>query len=65
LEELNRYGISTNLVVTLKKGLNDDEIGAVIDYALEQPCVRGVTFQPIQNADAPSTSIPLRPAYLD
>ena len=50
LEELNRYGISTNLVVTLKKGLNDDEIGAVIDYALEQPCVRGVTFQPIQNA---------------
>jgi len=50
LEKLNRYGISTNLVVTLKKGLNDDEIGAVIDYALEQPCVRGVTFQPIQNA---------------
>jgi 7,8-dihydro-6-hydroxymethylpterin dimethyltransferase len=50
LERLDRYGISTNLVVTLKKGLNDDEIGQVIDYALEQPCVRGVTFQPIQNA---------------
>ncbi len=50
LEKLNRYGISTNLVVTLKKGLNDDEIGEVIDCALEQPCVRGVTFQPIQNA---------------
>jgi uncharacterized radical SAM superfamily Fe-S cluster-containing enzyme len=50
LEKLNQYGISTNLVVTLKKGLNDDEIGAVIDFALQQPCVRGVTFQPIQNA---------------
>ncbi len=50
LEKLNRYGVSTNLVVTLKKGMNDDEIGAVIDYALDQPCVRGVTFQPIQNA---------------
>ena len=45
-----RHGISTTLVVTLKKGLNDDEIGEIIDFALEQPCVRGVTFQPIQAA---------------
>jgi len=50
LEKLNRHKISTNLVVTLKKGLNDTEIGKIIDFALEQPCVRGVTFQPIQDA---------------
>ncbi len=50
LEKLNRYNIHTNLVVTLKKGLNDHEIGKTIDYALTQPCVRGVTFQPIQDA---------------
>jgi len=50
IEHLNRYNISTNLVVTLKKGLNDHEIGKTIDYALKQPCVRGVTFQPIQDA---------------
>ncbi len=50
LEKLNRLGISTTLVVTLKKGLNDDEIGAIIEFALQQPCVRGVTFQPIQAA---------------
>jgi 7,8-dihydro-6-hydroxymethylpterin dimethyltransferase len=50
LEKLNRYNISTNLVVTLKKRLNDHEIGKTIDYALQQPCVRGVTFQPIQDA---------------
>src|SRR5579871_1196088 len=50
LERLNRYNISTNLVVTLKKGLNDQEIGKTIDYALQQPCVRGVTLQPIQDA---------------
>ena len=50
LERLNRHGISTTLVVTLKKGLNDDEIGRIIDFALQQPCVRGVTFQPIQAA---------------
>jgi uncharacterized radical SAM superfamily Fe-S cluster-containing enzyme len=50
LERLNRHNISTTLVVTLKKGLNDGEIGTVIDYALTQPCVRGVTLQPIQDA---------------
>ena len=39
-----------HLVVTLQKGLNDDEIGEIIEFALKQPCVRGVTFQPTQIA---------------
>jgi hypothetical protein len=50
LERLNEHNISTTLVVTLKKGLNDNEIGEIIDFALKQRCVRGVTFQPIQHA---------------
>jgi uncharacterized radical SAM superfamily Fe-S cluster-containing enzyme len=50
LVNLNAAGLSTTLVVTLKKGLNDDEIGAIIDFALTQECVRGVTLQPIQDA---------------
>jgi tetraether lipid synthase len=50
LENLDGYGISTNLVVTLKKGLNDAEIGRTVDFALQYACVRGVTFQPIQDA---------------
>ena len=48
LEHLNEFNLSTTLVVTLQRGLNDDEIGAIIDFALRQPCVRGVTFQPTQ-----------------
>jgi uncharacterized radical SAM superfamily Fe-S cluster-containing enzyme len=50
LEQLNRHNISTTLVVTVKKGSNDRELGRIIDFALKQPCVRGVTFQPIQAA---------------
>jgi hypothetical protein len=46
LAVLNELNLSTTLVVTLQKGLNDDEIGSIIDYALQQRCVRGVTFQP-------------------
>ena len=50
LDRLNELNINTTLVVTLKKGLNDGEIGEIIDFALTQRCVRGVTFQPIQSA---------------
>jgi uncharacterized radical SAM superfamily Fe-S cluster-containing enzyme len=50
LERLNKYKISTTLVATLRKGLNDGEIGKLIDFALTQSCVRGVTLQPIQDA---------------
>lgn len=47
LENLNELNLSTTLVVTLQKGLNDHEIGKTIDFALQQPCVRGITFQPV------------------
>jgi uncharacterized radical SAM superfamily Fe-S cluster-containing enzyme len=60
LERLNRLGISTTLVVTLKKGLNDDEVGQIIDFALKQPCVRGVTLQPIQAAGRTENYDPAR-----
>ncbi|WP_165224662.1 radical SAM protein [Aquisphaera insulae] len=50
LDALDEHGISTTLVVTLKKGLNDDQVGAILDFALTRPSVRGVTFQPIQDA---------------
>ncbi|MCD0468600.1 MULTISPECIES: radical SAM protein [unclassified Flavobacterium] len=50
IEHLNHFNISTTLVITLQKGENDDEIGKIIEYALQQKCVRGVTFQPTQVA---------------
>ena len=50
LERLNEYNIHTSLVVTVERGQNNDEIGQIIDFALQQDCVRGVTFQPTQFA---------------
>ena len=50
LENLNRVNLSTTLVMTLQKGLNEGEIGKVLNFALQQKCVRGVTFQPTQVA---------------
>jgi 7,8-dihydro-6-hydroxymethylpterin dimethyltransferase len=50
IDHLNEFNISTTLVVTLKKGLNDQEVGKIIQWGLQQKAVRGVTFQPIQDA---------------
>jgi 7,8-dihydro-6-hydroxymethylpterin dimethyltransferase len=50
LEHLNALNLSTTLVVTLQQGVNDDEVGKIIEFAVKQKCVRGVTFQPTQVA---------------
>ncbi len=50
LDALDAAEVSTTLVVTLKKGLNDGEIGDILRFAVTRPCVRGVTFQPVQHA---------------
>lgn len=50
LEHLNEFGISTTLVVTVKRGANDGELGRILEYAVAQPCVRGVAYQPVQTA---------------
>ena len=63
LANLNEFKISTNLVVTVKKGLNDGEIGKILDHALKQDCVRGVTFQPIQAAGRLEDFDPARDRY--
>jgi hypothetical protein len=50
LANLEAAGISTTLVCVVKKGVNDHEIGRIIEHALGYACVRGVTFQPVQDA---------------
>jgi uncharacterized radical SAM superfamily Fe-S cluster-containing enzyme len=50
LANLEEAGISTTLVCVVKKGVNDAEIGDIVRHALSFKCVRGVTFQPVQDA---------------
>jgi uncharacterized radical SAM superfamily Fe-S cluster-containing enzyme len=46
VEALGRHRIPTTLVMTVQSGVNDAEIGEVLAYAMRQPHVRGVNFQP-------------------
>jgi uncharacterized radical SAM superfamily Fe-S cluster-containing enzyme len=50
LANLEEAGISTTLVCVVKKGVNDGEIGDIVRHALTYTCVRGITFQPVQDA---------------
>jgi uncharacterized radical SAM superfamily Fe-S cluster-containing enzyme len=50
LANLERAGLATTLVAVVKKGINDAECGAIVRHALDYACVRGVTFQPVQDA---------------
>jgi 7,8-dihydro-6-hydroxymethylpterin dimethyltransferase len=50
LENLEEVGLSTTLVAVVKKGVNDAEVPAIINHALQWSCVRGVTLQPVQDA---------------
>ena len=50
LARLNALDLSTTLVVTVRRGSNDDELGELLRFAVAQRCVRGITFQPVQDA---------------
>jgi 7,8-dihydro-6-hydroxymethylpterin dimethyltransferase len=50
LEHLEKHNVSTTLVCVVRKGLNDHEIGDIIRFAQGFKCIRGITFQPVQEA---------------
>ncbi len=46
IERLTRCGIFTTLTMTATLGVNDDEIGNVVRFALDTPFIGGVSIQP-------------------
>ncbi|MDE1767203.1 MAG: radical SAM protein [Thaumarchaeota archaeon] len=46
IENLEKYGLMTVLVATIQRGVNESEIGNLIDFALTNGIVRGLVLQP-------------------
>jgi uncharacterized radical SAM superfamily Fe-S cluster-containing enzyme len=46
LENLFKHGVNTVLACTVQRRVNEDEFGAVVDYAFKHPQIKGVVFQP-------------------
>jgi uncharacterized radical SAM superfamily Fe-S cluster-containing enzyme len=47
IQNLAKYKVPMTLVATVKNGVNDDEIGDIVKFAMETKFIRGVNFQPI------------------
>jgi uncharacterized radical SAM superfamily Fe-S cluster-containing enzyme len=47
LETIARHHIPTTLVTTLEKGVNEDQVGEIVDFAVKNRFIRGITFQPM------------------
>jgi 7,8-dihydro-6-hydroxymethylpterin dimethyltransferase len=45
LEHLEKYGVQTSILMTVIRGLNDDEIGSILRFTLSKPFLRGFEVQ--------------------
>ena len=50
LDRLAEVGLDVTLLPALERGVNDHEVGAIIDFAIKHPAVRGIVFQPAFHA---------------
>ena len=46
IEQLGEVGLNTILVCTVQPGVNDHEIGRLVEFGIERPWITGVSFQP-------------------
>jgi len=47
IEHLKKYNIPVTLVSTIERGINDHEIGKIVEFGINTSCVRGINFQPV------------------
>ena len=46
IENMEKHDIRIVLVCTVQRGVNEDEVGNVVDFALSRKSIKGVVFQP-------------------
>ena len=47
LDRLNQAGLDAVLVAAIERDVNVDEVGAIVEFGLRHPAVRGVVLQPV------------------
>ena len=47
LDRLHHAGLDVALVAAIERGVNVDEVGALVEFGIQHPAVRGVVFQPV------------------
>jgi len=47
IENLVKYKVPITLVATIEKGINDNELGKIVEFGIKTKYIRGINFQPI------------------
>jgi 7,8-dihydro-6-hydroxymethylpterin dimethyltransferase len=50
LDRLAEIGLNVTLVPAIERGVNEHEIGRIVEFAIQHPAVRGINFQPAFHA---------------
>jgi uncharacterized radical SAM superfamily Fe-S cluster-containing enzyme len=60
LDRLAAGGLHVTLVPAIERGVNEHEIGRIVDFAIAHPAVRGINFQPAFHAGRHPRHDPMR-----
>ena len=60
LDRLAQIGLDVTIVPAIERGVNEHEIGRIVDFAIEHPAVRGITFQPAFHAGRHAPHDPMK-----
>jgi hypothetical protein len=60
LDRLAEIGLNVTIVPAIEREVNEHEIGGIVEFAIQHPAIRGVTFQPAFCAGRHMPGDPLR-----
>ena len=60
LDRLAKIGLNVTIVPAIERGVNEHEIGRIVEFAIEHPGIRGITFQPAFHAGRHLPADPMR-----
>ena len=60
LDRLAQIGLNVTIVPAIERGVNEHEIGKIVEFAIEHPAIRGITFQPAFHAGRYMPHDPMR-----
>jgi tetraether lipid synthase len=60
LDRLAQIGLNVTIVPAIERDVNEHEIGRIVEFAIEHPAIRGITFQPAFHAGRHMRHDPMR-----
>jgi uncharacterized radical SAM superfamily Fe-S cluster-containing enzyme len=60
LDRLARIGVNVTIVPAIERDVNEHEVGRIVEFAIQHPAIRGITFQPAFHAGRHMPHDPMR-----